>query len=117
MFYSLFQKHYLFSKQILFLLFYYLVLCYYFECYFHYLFYLFCVIIYQLLTLNSLHLKMKLLLQGCMSQNDDIMSQASYSFDAEMGEPTVAQLLAFSNGNAVRWPKVSDQILEFLIFH
>lgn len=47
------------------------------------------------------------LLQGCMSQNDDVMSQASFNLETEMGEPTVAQLLAFTNGNAVRWPKVS----------
>lgn len=58
---------------------------------------------------------MKLLLQGCISQNDDIMSQASYNFDAEMGEPTVAQLLAFSNGNAVRWPKVVI-VLFYVLF-
>lgn len=72
-----------------------------------------CLKFYKLIILNSLHLKMKFLLQGCISQNDDIMSQASYNFDPEMGEPTVAQLLAFSNGNAVRWPKVSDLFAFF----
>lgn len=58
--------------------------------------------------------KMYALLQGCMSQNDDVMSQASFNLETEMGEPTVAQLLAFTNGNAVRWPKV---ILTFNFFY
>ncbi|GFR06003.1 chromodomain-helicase-DNA-binding protein 7 [Trichonephila clavata] len=53
--------------------------------------------------------------QGCMSQNDDVLSQASFNLESEMGEPTVAQLLAFTNGNAVRWPK--DKVLQIRLEH
>ncbi|KAG8200736.1 hypothetical protein JTE90_022342 [Oedothorax gibbosus] len=52
---------------------------------------------------------------GCMSQNDDVMSQASFNLETEMGEPTVAQLLAFTNGTAVRWPK--DKVLQIRLEH
>ncbi|GIX81496.1 chromodomain-helicase-DNA-binding protein 7 [Caerostris darwini] len=74
----------------------------------------------KLFTKDDLHShvddsQMITFLQGCMSQNDDVLSQASFNLETEMGEPTVAQLLAFTNGNAVRWPK--DKVLQIRLEH
>lgn len=54
---------------------------------------------------------------GAMN-NDDAMSQSSFSFDLDGPEPTVAQLIhtTTTNSNSVRWPKVCITFCLFISF-